>query len=177
MKTRTEKILVILRILAMLGAVKFSIDWGAQLTNFVASFINPEWAKHTYQINMDIFNIREKSVAFYSWGMCIGIATAALKAAIWFVVFDLLTKLKMQTPFSMEVEKKLERIAFLSLGVWVIGSVFWNMYVYYLQQSTDVKLPANSSLDEYFFMAGMVYIISQIFKRGIEIEEENQLTV
>src|SRR5438045_516660 len=57
MKTRTEKILVALRILAFMGAVKYSIDGGAQLTSFVASFINPEWAKRTYQVNLDIFSI------------------------------------------------------------------------------------------------------------------------
>ena len=44
MKTRTEKILVLLRILAFMGAIKYSIDFGAQLTHFVASFINAAWA-------------------------------------------------------------------------------------------------------------------------------------
>jgi hypothetical protein len=93
------------------------------------------------------------------------------------VIFALLTKLKLQTPFSMEVEKKLETIAYLSLGVWITGSIFWAIYTYYLAQDTGIQLSANNSGDEYFFMAGIVYIISQVFKRGIEIEEENQLTV
>jgi hypothetical protein len=177
MKTRTEKILVLLKILAFMGAIKYSIDCGAQLTHFVASFINPDWAKRTYEVNLDIFNIREKSIWFYSYAMCLIIALSALKATIWYVVFALLTKLKLQTPFSMEVEKKLESIAFLSLGVWVIGSIFWAIYAYYLAQDTGIHLPANNNGDEYFFMAGIVYIISQVFKRGIEIEEENQLTV
>ena len=177
MKTRTKNILVILRILAFMGAIKYSIDCGAQLTHFVASFISTDWAKRTYEVNLDIFNIREKSVSFYSYAMCLTIAVSALKATIWYVVFALLTKLKLQTPFSMEVEKKLESIAFLSLGVWIVGSIFWKTYIYYLSQATGIQLPANSNGDEYFFMAGIVYIISQIFKRGIEIEEENQLTV
>ena len=109
--------------------------------------------------------------------MCLTIAVSALKATIWYVVFDLLTKLKLQTPFSMEVEKKLESIAFLLLGVWIVSSIFWKIYAYYLPQDTGIQLPANNNGDEYFFMAGIVYIISQVFKRGIEIEEENQLTV
>jgi Protein of unknown function (DUF2975) len=177
MKTRTEKILVVLRILAFMGAVGYSINWGAQLTHFVASFINPEWAKRTYQVNMDIFNIREKSIWFYAYAMCLTIAVSALKATIWYVVFTLLTKLKLQTPFSMEVEKKLESIAYLSLGVWIVSSIFWSIYAYYLLQDTGIHLPANSNGDEYFFMAGVIYIVSQVFKRGIEMQEENQLTV
>ena len=177
MKTRTEKILVVLKILAFMGAVKYSIDCGAQLTHFVASFINTDWAKRTYEVNMDIFNIRGKSIWFYSYAMCLTIALSALKAFIWYVVFDLLVKLKLQTPFSMEVEKKLEKIAYLLLGVWIVSSIFWKIYAYYLLQATGIQLPANNSGDEYLFMAGIIYIISQVFKRGIEIQEENQLTV
>ena len=60
MKTRTEIILVVLKVLAFLGFIKYSIDCGAQLTNFVASFIDPDWAKRTYEVNLDIFNIGRK---------------------------------------------------------------------------------------------------------------------
>ena len=177
MRTRTEKILVVLRILAFMGAIGYSIDCGAQLTSFVASFINPEWAKRTYQVNLDISKIREQSVWYYSYAMCLNIAISSLKVTIWYVVYSLLTKLKLQTPFSIEVEKKLEGIAYLSLAVWIVSGVFWKMYINYLLQDTGIQLPANSNGDEYFFMAGVIYIVSQIFKHGIELQEENQLTV
>ena len=177
MKTRTEKILMVLKVLAFMGGIKYSIDCGAQLTSFVASFINPDWAKLTYQVDLNIFNIRELSISYYSYAMCLTIAVTALKAIVWYLVFSLLQKLKLQTPFSMEVEKKLERIAFLLLGVWVVSSIFWKIYIYYLSQDTGIQLPAKSNGDEYFFMAGILYIVSQVFKRGIEIQEENQLTV
>jgi hypothetical protein len=77
----------------------------------------------------------------------------------------------------MEVEKKLERIACLLLAVWIVSGIFWKIYIYYLSQATGIQLPANTSGDEYLFMAGIIYIISQVFKRGIEIQEENDLTV
>ena len=109
--------------------------------------------------------------------MCLMVAVSALKAIIWYVVFELLSKLKLQTPFSMEVEKKLERIAYLLLGVWIVSSIFWKLYIYYLSKATGIQLPTNNIGDEYLFMAGIIYIISQVFKRGIEIQEENQLTV
>ncbi len=106
MKTRTEKILIVLKLLAIIGAIGYSIDCGAQLTSFVASFINPAWAKHTYQADMNMFRILEHGICFYSCAMSLMIIASALKATIWYVVFDLLLKLKLQTPFSMQVEKK-----------------------------------------------------------------------
>jgi hypothetical protein len=93
------------------------------------------------------------------------------------VVFKLLSKLKLQTPFSMEVEKKLESIAYLLLAVWIASTIFWKTCIFYVSAETGIQLATNNSGGEYLFMAGMMYIISQVFKRGIEIQEENQLTV
>lgn len=177
MKTKTEKILIVLKVLAFMGGVGYSIKWGSQLLTLVSSFINPDWAKRTYEVDLNIFSIREHSTWYYVWAMCLVIAVSALKAFIWYVVFELLSKLKIQTPFSMEVEKKLEKIAYLLLGVWIISSIFWKIYAYYLTNETGIHLPASNTGDEYLFMAGIIYIVSQVFKRGIEIQEENQLTV
>ena len=177
MKRKTETILMVSKFLALLGGIWYSILCGSQLLTLVASFINPDWAKRTYEADLNIFSIREHSIGFYVYAMCLTIAVSALKALIWYVVFKLLSKLKLQTPFSMEVEKKLERIAYLLLGVWIVSSIFWKIYIYYLLEATGIQLPTNSSGDEYLFMAGIIYIISQVFKRGIEIQEENQLTV
>ena len=133
--------------------------------------------KRTYEADLNIFKIREHNIGFYFYAMCLTIAVSALKALIWYVVFELLSKLKLQTPFSMDVEKKLERIAYLLLCVWIVSSIFWKIYIYYLSKATGVQLATNNGGDEYLFLAGIIYIISQVFKRGIEIQEENQLTV
>ena len=177
MKINTETILKISKFLAFLGIIWYSILWASQLTTLVSSFINPVWAKRTYEVDLNLFSIRDQSISFYVYAMCLTIAVSALKAFIWYVVFELLSKLKLQTPFSMEVEKKLERIAYLLLGVWIVSSIFWKLYIYYLTKATGIQLPANNTGDEYLFMAGIIYIISQVFKRGIEIQEENDLTV
>ena len=174
---RTKTILTISKFLAFLGGIKYSIDCGGQLTHFVASFINTEWAKRTYQVDLTIFSIREHSIPYYVYAMCLIIAASALKAIVWFVVFFLLAKLKLQNPFSTEVQKKLEGIAYLLLAVWLVSNVFWKIYVYYLSKDTGIQLPTSNIGDEYIFIAGIVYIISQVFKRGIEIQSENELTV
>lgn len=77
----------------------------------------------------------------------------------------------------MSVTKKLVTISYLLLGVWILMAIIGKTYAYYLATSTGIALPAKYTGDEYFFIAGIVYIISQIFKRGIEMQEENQLTV
>jgi hypothetical protein len=177
MKKRTETILMISKILAALGAVWYSVLCGSQITTLVSSFINVEWAKRTYEVDLHLFSIREQSISYYVLAMCLTIAVSALKVFVWYVVFDLLSKLKLQSPFSMVVERKLERIAYLLLGIWIVSNLFWKTYLHYLLIDTKIQLPAGNNGDEYLFMACIIYIISQVFKRGIEIQEENELTV
>jgi hypothetical protein len=177
MKSKTETILTVSKYLALVGGIWYSILCGSQLLQLIASFINPDWAKHTHEEDLNIFSIREHSVSYYVCAMCLIIAISALKALVWYIVFALLSKLKLQTPFSMEVEKKLERISYLLFGVWILSSVFWNTCSYYLFRDTGTRLPTINVGDEYLFIAAIMYIISQVFKRGIEIQEENDLTV
>lgn len=177
MKIKTETILTVSKYLALLGGVGCSILWGSQLLTLIASFINLEWAKLTYQVDLNLFRIREQSIGFFVCGMILTIAVSVLKALFWYKVFTLLSELKLKAPFSMEVEIKLERMAYIMLCVWIVSSIFWKTYTFYLMQATGIQLPIRNTDDEYLFMAGIIYIISQVFKRGIEIQEENQLTV
>ena len=177
MKTKTEIILIVLKVLALLAAIGFSIECGAQLLTFVSSFINPEWSKKTLSASKQWFQILDYSAAYYSFGMSLLILSSALKATVWYLMLGLLQKLQLRSPFSMDVTKKLEKLAYLLLGVWVLIAFIGKTYLHYVVKATGINLTDFSSGDEYLFIAGIVYIISQIFKRGIEMQEENQLTV
>ena len=177
MKIKTETILMVLKYLALLAGIGFSIECGSQIFYFVASFINPDWAKNGYQFEQDWYQIHQYSTWYYVCVMSLAISISALKAWIWYLIFGLLQKLQLQSPFSMLVTKKLETISHLLLGVWILMAIMVRTYAHYLAAPTGIVLPAKYTGNEYFFMAGMVYIISQIFKRGVEMQEENQLTV
>ncbi len=176
MKTKTEKILLALKILALLGGIGYSIECGIQILLFVASFINPDWAKHVYATNQSLFGLRQYNIWFFINSMSLVITLSGLKALIWYVVFDLLLKLKLQNPFSMDVAKKIEFISYLLVSVWGIGFIA-KEYIQWLSKNTSLELTGIRIGGEYLFIAGIVFIISQIFKRGIEIQDENQLTV
>ena len=177
MKTRTEIILVVLKYLALLGAIGFSIDCGAYLLTFLSSFINLEWAQNTYRANKEWFSIRENHSVYFIGIMALLIITTALKGIVWYLLFNLLHKIQLKSPFSMEVTKRLETISYLLLFVWLIMAIPGQIFAHYLLVDTGVAMPENYVGDEYFFIAGIVFIITQIFKRGIEMQEENQLTV
>jgi hypothetical protein len=176
MKTKTERILTVLKLLAFIGGIGYAIVCGSELLSFVASFISPGWAKHTFAVDQNIFSLLDHSVSFYAYIMSLVIVLSAMKSLIWFVVADLLLKLKLNNPFSIEVAKKLEKISYLLFGIWIL-SIVGKIYMNWLSKDTGLQPTRTIIGDEYLFIAGLAYIISQIFKRGIEIQEENDLTV
>ena len=75
----------------------------------------------------------------------------------------------------MEVAKKLEKIAYTLLLVWV-AILLYNGQLKWLSKDVTGLQEMNLSTD-FIFYAGLVFIVSQIFKKGVEIQTENELTV
>ena len=174
-KTRTERILQILNFIAYLAMIGFSIECGSQLAAFIVSFKNPELASRFYHASSRLFALRQQDPGAFIFTMVIIILILAVKVNIWIQVIKLLSRLKIQAPFSRDVARRLEVIAYQLLGVWIIG-VGGELYMNSVPNFTPEPNGAVVG-GEFLFIAGIVYIVSQIFKRGIEIQEENQLTV
>jgi hypothetical protein len=81
-----------------------------------------------------------------------------------------------KNPFTIEISSKIQKISYILFELWVI-SFIGNSYIGFVSKETGIDLANHFNHEEYFFMAGIVYIISQIFKRGVELQEENELTV
>jgi hypothetical protein len=75
----------------------------------------------------------------------------------------------------MEVANTLERISYVLFGTWIVGMLS-SAYSAWLMKTTGETF-VNYVSGEFIFVAGLVFIISQVFKRGVEIQSENELTV
>ena len=78
-------------------------------------------------------------------------------------------------PFKIEVAWILEKVSYVLLGIWLLDTLS-NVHSSWVLKQTGV-LPGDWDAGEFLFMAGLVFIISQVFKRGVEIQAENDLTV
>ena len=86
----------------------------------------------------------------------------------------------MSQPFSREVGRLIFKISYLSLFIGFVS--LWG--VKYTEWLVDqgVKMPDIQYLrlggaDVWLFMGVILFVLAQIFKRGIEIQSENELTV
>jgi len=173
-KTRTEQILMVLNVLAWVAFVGFMIEAGAILVSFGVSWIKPEAAKKLYK-GLDLEGLRQYSFWYYAGYVSLLVAFSALKAWVWFMVIKTISKINLTSPFTMEVGKNLENISYVLFEIWIIALLSTGHAEWLLK--TTGEAPESIEAGEFLFMAGLVFVIAQIFKRGVEMQAENELTV
>jgi hypothetical protein len=176
MKTKTEKILSVLLILAWMGMIGYAINFGSQVICFIVSFTNPAASKKIPGISQNLLNLLQYNFLFYELAMCFAITLSAMFVYLWYQVTMLLSNLNIKSPFTFEVSKKLEKIGYWLFAIWIVGFIGEN-FINWLSKDMGEQLQIITIGNEFVFTAGIVYIISQIFKRGIEIQEENEQTI
>jgi hypothetical protein len=176
MKTKTEKVLMVLKVLAWIAMIGYVVQFGSQTISFVVSLFNPEAAKNIHGTSFYLYDIYMYGRQYFIYIMSFLIALSAMHGYVWYRVARLLTKLNLQDPFSRGVARTLEEIGIQLLGIWIV-SLIAQQSIAWISKNSGIHLDRFPAVNEYLFFAGIVYIISQVFKRGIEIKEENELTV
>lgn len=174
MKTKTEKILTLLHILAWIVFIGFSIDAGAMIVSFIVSMVNPAAAMNLYK-GVDLQQLRQYDTEQYIISAGLLITYLILKAQVAYMLIMVLSKIKMSNPFVIETSRALEKISYLILTTWIIA-IIHNLHAEMLiRRVADLDIAQLPS--DFIFYAGVVYVVSQIFKKGVELQSENELTI
>lgn len=174
MRTRTEQILRVMPILAWVAFIGYLIEAGAILFSYGVSWLKPEAAGNLYR-GLDLFELREFDFWYYTQSVSLFASLAILKAWVSFLVIKTLSKFNLSNPFTMEVAVRLEQVSYMAFGTWVVTMVS-NAHTGWLMKLTG-QVHGTWHSGEFIFMVALVFIVSQVFKRGVEIQSENELTV
>ncbi len=171
MKTKT--ILKIMHVLSWIAFIGLSIKVGAILISYFVSLGNENAAKDLYE-GINYFDYKQSSMVHYTILIGYRVLQFALQAYIAFLVIKLLSSLNIQRPFNGNALKKMQTISFSLIFLWAIV-VAHNIHVGILEATTGIKATLLSS--EFVYIAGIVYVFSLLFKRGLEFQSENDLTI
>ena len=158
--------------------VGLCIETGTLAVNFGYSLWNPLVLKNLYN-KLDLSDLyqRRQYLIFLIYGFILSISF--LKAFLFYEVIKLVGKLDLQKPFSVFVSKQISRIRTVTFSIGVLSIVATRV----VQNISEKGFEVNQ-LNEYWtdgsafiFMAAIIIIIDTIFKRGIELQSENDLTV
>ena len=173
-KTRTEQILTVMHILAWVAFIGYLIEAGAILVSFGVSCINPDAASNLYK-GRNLYNLMQFNFWHYTLSVSLMVALSCMKAFVSFLAIKTLSKVNLVNPFKIEVARILERISYVLFGTWFVAMLS-SAHTGWLVSITG-ELHGDWTSGEFIFMAGLVFIISQVFKRGVEIQSENDLTI
>jgi len=177
--SKTNKfIFTALHIIAWIFFVGLSIEACGLLVNFIVSLSKPEWIPNLYQ-KLDLTEMYHRSQwAFFSMYSFI-LSIALLKAFLFYVVIRLLMRLDLTKPFNSSVSTQITLLSYLTFSIGLLS--------YIASQSANNLLHDGYFIDNlkafwgdseaFILMAAIVYVIATIFKKGVEIQNENDLTV
>src|SRR6187431_1381432 len=100
--SKTENILMVMKILAWLAVAGFIVQAGAILISYVVSWGNPDGAKNLYN-GLDLYKLRQFNFSYYTSLVSFMVALLLLKSFVWFLVTRTLSKISLSNPFTMEV--------------------------------------------------------------------------
>ena len=174
----SKYLLKFLEIVSWIIFVGLCIEAGALLVNFVISLAKPEIINRLYK-KLDLTNVYKQSQWAYYCTYSAIIALAVLKANLFHAVITLLGKLDLDNPFSTFVANKISTISNIAFSIGIVSYATRSSIERLLGESYDFNDINGFFVDSQAFimMAAIIYIIAVIFKRGIEIQTENDLTV
>ena len=178
MSKRNLYVFKALHIVAWIIFIGLSIDAGGLIVNFIFCLVKPEIVHNLYQ-KLDLSELYNSSkLAFFGmYGFILAISI--LKAYLFYVVIMLISKLDLLKPFNNIVAAQITKISYLTFSVGILSNL--------ARQIAQNLLHLDSYIDNlkqfwpdsqaYILMAAVIYVIATIFTRGVEIQNENDLTV
>lgn len=177
MKKFNNIVFTALYIISWVIFVGLSIEAGGLIVNFVFSIFKPEFVGNLYQ-KLDLTLMYQQNVwAFYGMYSFV-LFIAVFKAMLFYSVIDLLHKIDLAKPFSSFVSKKILQISYFTFTIGIFSHIAKQIAKYLSHHFEIDKLNQFwVDSDAFILMAAIVYVIALIFKKGIEIQNENDLTV
>jgi hypothetical protein len=175
MAKSTSLILKTMNVIFWIIYIGLCIQTGTILYSFFVSLaINPVAAQNL-NLGLNLSGLYNYSITYYSLIVMMLIVLTGLKAYIGYWVVKISMELKMEKPFSESIRRIIQNISLVSLWAGllaIIAQTYSKMLI-----KIGIDIPINWAYGEILFFAGVIYIIALIFRKGIELQSEIDLTI
>ncbi|MBX7243158.1 MAG: DUF2975 domain-containing protein [Bacteroidia bacterium] len=178
MKKNNDFILSALNVVSWIIFIGLCIEAGAIIFNFAFTLFKPVGTHNIYK-GLDLSALYAGNFPHYIGLMSFVTAISVMKAYLFYLVVKIFMKLNLVKPFDAEIAKLIEKISYEAFGI-AIACIIAHQYTKRLiQDGNEVSVVEEywSDASVFMMMAAIIFVISQIFKKGIELQNENDLTV
>jgi hypothetical protein len=178
MSKKNEFILKGLNVMSWIIFIGLCIEAGAILFNFVLTLFKPIAAHDIYK-GLNLSEMYDNKFPHFIGLMSFVVVLSIIKAYIFYLVVKIFMKLNLVEPFNPGIARLIEKISFEAFAVAIVSIIAHHYTTRLIRSGFEV-----SHVEKYWddtaaflMMAAIIFVISQIFNKGIELQRENELTV
>jgi hypothetical protein len=178
MSKTNDFVFTALKIVSWVIFIGLCIEAGGLAVNFIFSLYKPEFVQNLYN-KLDLTEMYERSkwayFSMYSFVLVISI----LKGVLFYVVIRLVSKINLTKPFNNYVAKQISLMSYYTFSIGILSYIARETAMYLQHQGYFIDRLNQFWEDSQAFilMAAIIYVIAIIFSRGVEMQNENDLTV
>lgn len=176
MKPKNQFVFSTVKVLFWIVFIGLCIKTGTLIFTSLYSLFKPIVAEDLY-LGLNLSELLSYSRGYYIAIGSLIIALTALKAYMAYLVIRLLSKIDLKQPFNPEASNLISKVSEVALATGIVAIVGNGFAKWLYKQPVEF---GNLSLDnggEILFLAGVIFVIAQIFRKGVELQTENELTV
>lgn len=177
-KITTTQILQFLNIIAWMVFIGLCIEAGSYVFNLLFTLFQN--SKNAHYLQLQYLFALDKM--YYVEQMTLITIVGVLKAILFYVIVRIFhhKQLSFEQPFTITLMKCIQNMAYLSIGISLFAYWGAKKTVWFSQQ--NIPMPSLQVMnlggaDVWLFMGIVLLILAQIFKKGIELQHENELTI
>jgi hypothetical protein len=177
-KISTKQILKFLYVLSWIIFIGVCIEAGSFIFNGVFTLVlNKNGANY-----FDLSTLYKYDPGYFFVELLLMSIVAVMKACMFYLIVKILhdNKLNMSQPFNKEMGRFIFNLSYLAFGIGLFSYWGVNYTEWLVKQGVtmpDIQHLSLGGADVWLFMGVILFVIAQIFKRGIEIQSENDLTI
>lgn len=178
----TQQILNVLQVLSWIIFIGLCIEAGGVIFNALyVLFYNPAGVYH-YADGSTLAALLHYDQSQYVVQVTLMTIVSILRALLFYLIVKVLyeKKLDMVKPFNKAISRFISNMAYVCLGIALFSS--WGAGCVKQLVAKGVLMPSIETLnlggaDVWLFMSITLFVIVQIFKRGIELQQDHDLTI
>lgn len=101
----------------------------------------------------------------------------SVKIRLLEIILKVLNKINFNNPFSSEISIGISKIVSLSVFLGIASIIISSIADLLINKELSVSLDFGGSDLNFLIFSGIIYIVGEIYKRGLELQSENDLTI
>lgn len=178
MSPKTDLVTKFLHVISWIIFIGLCIQTGTLIFNYTFIQFHVFEVEKLYLI-LDLTKLFTQDEVLFGLLFSLAIGVTGMKAYTFFLITRIFENLNLHKPFSEKIFSLISNISYFIFFVGILGALSHRFQQGLLNRGYDVASAGQywNDYDAYLMMAAVVFVIAQIFKKGLELQSENDLTV